>query len=114
VARQTRLEGGPWWAVCFFWIFALLCFVVAMEEIAWGQQFIGYETPDFIKPINVQGEVTLHNYRGHNSALELVVFGVAMAGFMIYTHRSNIARMRAGTEGRVKRLWLLRPRGTSR
>jgi glycerol-3-phosphate acyltransferase PlsY len=48
------------------------------------------------------------------SPLHLVVFGVAMAGFMIYTHRSNIARMRAGTEGRVKRLWLLRPRGTSR
>ena len=48
------------------------------------------------------------------SPLHLVVFGIAMAGFMIYTHRSNIARMRAGTEGRVKRLWLLRPRGTSR
>jgi hypothetical protein len=48
-----------------------------MEEIAWGQQFIGYETPDFVKSINVQGEVTLHNYRGHNSALELFVFGVA-------------------------------------
>jgi len=31
---------------------------------------------------------------------------------MVYTHRSNIARMRAGTEGHVKRLWLFRPRGT--
>jgi glycerol-3-phosphate acyltransferase PlsY len=48
------------------------------------------------------------------SPLPLVAFGVAMAGFMIYTHRSNIARMRAGTEGHVKRLWLLRPRGSSR
>jgi glycerol-3-phosphate acyltransferase PlsY len=44
----------------------------------------------------------------------LVAFGVAMAGFMIYTHRSNIARMRTGTEGHVRRLWLLRPRDTAR
>ena len=43
--------------------------------------------------------------------LPLLAFGVAMAGFMVYTHRSNIARMRAGTEGHVKRLWLFRPRG---
>ena len=40
----------------------------------------------------------------------LLVFGIAMTGFVIYTHRSNIARMLAGTENRSKRLWLLRPR----
>ena len=48
------------------------------------------------------------------SPLPLVAFGIVMAGFMVYTHRSNIARMRAGTEGHVRRLWLLRPRGTPR
>lgn len=40
----------------------------------------------------------------------LLSFGVAMALFTIYTHRANIARMRAGNESRVQRLWLLRPR----
>lgn len=40
----------------------------------------------------------------------LVAFGVAMAAFVIYTHRSNLARMRAGNENRARRLWLLRPR----
>jgi glycerol-3-phosphate acyltransferase PlsY len=40
----------------------------------------------------------------------LLVFGVAMAAFVVYTHRSNVARMRAGTENRARRLWLLRPR----
>jgi glycerol-3-phosphate acyltransferase PlsY len=39
-----------------------------------------------------------------------LAFGVAMVGFVCYTHRSNIARMRAGTENRAQRLWLLRPR----
>ena len=40
----------------------------------------------------------------------LLVFGGAMTLFVCYTHRGNIERMRAGTESRAKRLWLLRPR----
>jgi glycerol-3-phosphate acyltransferase PlsY len=40
----------------------------------------------------------------------LVVFGLAMAAFVAYTHRANIQRMRAGNENRARRLWLLRPR----
>lgn len=39
-----------------------------------------------------------------------VAFGAAMAAFVAYTHRANIARMRAGNENRARRLWLLRPR----
>jgi glycerol-3-phosphate acyltransferase PlsY len=40
----------------------------------------------------------------------LVVFGLAMAAFVAYTHRANIERMRGGNENRARRLWLLRPR----
>jgi glycerol-3-phosphate acyltransferase PlsY len=40
----------------------------------------------------------------------LLVFGCLMALFVCYTHRSNIGRMRSGTESRAQRLWLLRPR----
>jgi glycerol-3-phosphate acyltransferase PlsY len=39
-----------------------------------------------------------------------LVFGVAMAIFVVFTHRSNIVRMRQGNENRARRLWLLRPR----
>jgi len=39
--------------------------------------------------------------------MPLTVFGVLCAVFVIWTHRSNIARMRDGTEPRAKRLWLL-------
>jgi glycerol-3-phosphate acyltransferase PlsY len=42
--------------------------------------------------------------------LPLLVFGVAMAAFIVFTHRSNVQRMRAGNENRARRLWLLRPR----
>jgi len=40
----------------------------------------------------------------------LLTFGCAMLLFVCYTHRSNIERMRAGTENRAQRLWLLRKR----
>ena len=36
----------------------------------------------------------------------LVTFGVVSAVLIAFTHRSNIARMRAGTEPRARRLWL--------
>ena len=44
--------------------------------------------------------------------LPLLTFCVVMAGFVFYTHRANIARMRSGQESRVTRLWLFRPRAT--
>jgi glycerol-3-phosphate acyltransferase PlsY len=40
----------------------------------------------------------------------LLAFGVVLAVFIVFTHRSNIARLWAGKENRVRRLWLLRPR----
>jgi glycerol-3-phosphate acyltransferase PlsY len=45
-----------------------------------------------------------------NHSTVLLLFGALMTLLIIFTHRSNIARMRAGTENRSNRLWLLRPR----
>ena len=39
-----------------------------------------------------------------------LVFGLVAAAFIVYTHRSNVQRMRDGVENRARRLWLLRPR----
>jgi len=44
----------------------------------------------------------------------LLTFGILAALTIVYTHRPNIVRMRAGTESRARRLWLLgsrRPQG---
>jgi glycerol-3-phosphate acyltransferase PlsY len=60
----------------------------------------------------IVGAATLPVYfalAGTGSAA-LVAFGLAMAAFVAYTHRSNLARMLAGNENRARRLWLLRPR----
>jgi glycerol-3-phosphate acyltransferase PlsY len=40
----------------------------------------------------------------------LLIFCVVVAVFVVYTHRGNITRMRAGQENRVRRLWLFRSR----
>jgi glycerol-3-phosphate acyltransferase PlsY len=40
----------------------------------------------------------------------MVAFCFAMAGFIVFTHRSNILRMLNGAENRVKGLWLFKPR----
>ena len=42
----------------------------------------------------------------------LLGFCIVVALFVVFTHRSNIARMVAGRENRVRRLWLFRPRAT--
>jgi glycerol-3-phosphate acyltransferase PlsY len=42
--------------------------------------------------------------------IPLLSFCAGAALFIVYTHRSNIARMRAGQENRVRRLWLFRSR----
>lgn len=47
---------------------------------------------------------------GADASYALLSFGCAMLLFVCYTHRSNIERMRAGTEHRAQRLWLLRKR----
>jgi glycerol-3-phosphate acyltransferase PlsY len=40
----------------------------------------------------------------------LLVFGLAMTAFVVYTHRGNLRRMRDGSEHRARRLWMLGPR----
>jgi acyl phosphate:glycerol-3-phosphate acyltransferase len=36
----------------------------------------------------------------------LIAFGIVSVLLILYTHRTNIARMRTGTESRARRLWL--------
>lgn len=50
----------------------------------------------------------------HPLPVPLLVFALAMVVFVLYTHRANIARLRAGTENRMTALWLFRPRDAGR
>ena len=56
--RSHELQGlQRWWLL----ILVLGCFMVAGEEINWGQNLIHYKTPDFLASTNIQHEINLHN-----------------------------------------------------
>ncbi len=88
LAIQLGKLREPWWTVAFFALFALGLLFVAGEEVAWGQWFLGFETPAPIRAVNAQGEFTLHNIEGlhgHNEFFRLSfglggILGVAIAG----------------------------------
>lgn len=58
-----------------FLLAAILCFLVAGEEISWGQRLLGLETPETIAETNLQDEITLHNHER--------IFGYVYRGYMI-------------------------------
>ena len=60
--------------------------------------------------VRFDGNQEIVKETGIDPSRALVAFGCVMLLFVCYTHRSNIERMRAGTENRAQRLWLLRKR----
>jgi acyl phosphate:glycerol-3-phosphate acyltransferase len=44
---------------------------------------------------------------GSQPRLPMLTFAVLSAILIAFTHRANLTRMRAGTEPRARRLWLL-------
>ncbi|RLA59704.1 MAG: hypothetical protein DRR04_07770 [Gammaproteobacteria bacterium] len=56
-SRSTR---SNYW----FLALALGLMILALEEISWGQRFMGIPTPDILRESNLQGELNLHNLSG--------------------------------------------------
>ncbi|MBC8402651.1 MAG: hypothetical protein H8E14_14285 [Candidatus Marinimicrobia bacterium] len=74
----TRQTGEAWWISIFFTLFTIAILFTAMEEIAWGQWFFGFDTPEVWRDINRQDETTFHNIgslQGHTEILR-VIFGL--------------------------------------
>jgi len=44
-------------------VFAMGCFVIAGEEICWGQRILDYVLPERLLAINAQNEATFHNIK---------------------------------------------------
>jgi hypothetical protein len=62
-------------------LFGLLMLLVAMEEIAWGQHILHFETPAAFAA-NRQGELTLHNMPGMHGHTEYLRAAFGLAGLM--------------------------------
>ncbi len=56
-SRKPGSGRFPW----FLYGIALFCFVVAMEEISWGQRVLGYRPPVYFLEHNFQQEFNFHN-----------------------------------------------------
>ena len=82
LARQSSRNKERVLVPIFYGIFAFLTFMVAMEEIAWGQWFFGFETPAIMKDLNQQGEVTLHNLEGMHGRTEFMRLAFGLLGLV--------------------------------
>ena len=51
---------NKFFTICYF-LFGIFLFLIAGDEISWGQRIIGFQTPQNIEIKNTQGELTLHN-----------------------------------------------------
>jgi hypothetical protein len=96
LAWRTKALGARNLTTAFYVIFSVGLILTAMEEIAWGQWFFGFETPASIKEINMQGELTLHNIRGlqgHNEFLRAAygLGGIVGVGLSVCNRLPEIA-----------------------
>lgn len=64
----------------FYGLFAFGLFVVAMEEIAWGQTYLQFKTPEALRAVNMQGQTTLHNIKGLHGDNELLIMAFGIGG----------------------------------
>lgn len=70
----------------FLLFLSFLLLIVAMEEIAWGQQFFRWTTPNIFMKYNVQKELTFHNIKGLQGKSEIfrILFGIlGVAGLYV-------------------------------
>lgn len=77
---SARGRGGKDWKSAWFLLgLGLFCFLVAMEEISWGQRIVGYRPPDYFLEHNFQQEANLHNVFG--TTLRKLVLKAVIVGY---------------------------------
>jgi hypothetical protein len=81
-ARRTLQLGRRGLAVLFLLV-AVGAFVVAGEEISWGQRIFGFLTPDALKDVNHQGEANVHNISTLQPVFNLGELFVGLYGFAV-------------------------------
>lgn len=93
-ARRQWRNGRriPW----FFGGLALFAFLVAMEEISWGQRLFNFTPPEYFLADNFQQELTVHN---------IIASDLRQLGFLIIVAGYGILLPLAGLMAPVRRLY---------
>ncbi len=69
----------PWFAAGL----AAFCFLVAMEEISWGQRVLGYSPPPYFLENNYQQELNLHNVMATSLRKQLLGALLVLYGLLL-------------------------------
>ncbi len=83
LGMRTRLPDGrlgAWLLVC---LLGTLYF--AGEEASWGQHWFGWNSPDFLREVNAQRDINLHNiekWSGTRVPKSLLVLGIVALGLV--------------------------------
>jgi hypothetical protein len=112
IAAFRLRKERRWWALIPYLLLAAGAFVIAMEEISWGQRLLGYQTPEIVESRNIQDEFNLHNIRVFSEWETRFLATAAAVGLL-----GVVASMRLRYKGRsvpwLERLlpppWLLAP-----
>ncbi|MHC4824177.1 MAG: hypothetical protein ACYTEP_09180 [Planctomycetota bacterium] len=73
---------SPRWHNLIFLAFGIGLTLVALEEIAWGQAFLGFASPEYFAVNNIQGETTLHNLPGIHGRFAFLYLAFCIGGIL--------------------------------
>jgi hypothetical protein len=107
VRRRQRFTGA------FYVLFALGMFFIGMEEISWGQQIFGWQTPADWGQANAQGETTLHNLGPFQGKNDILRFGFGFGGLVGVALAALLPRWRVLFPHRALLTWFLIIAGVS-
>ena len=99
VATSTGVMLGLW--PYFTWPGAIAISVFLVVFFAWRYISLGSIVAAATVPVAYVAIGVARGWPVFGSQLPLLIFAIAMALLIIYKHRSNIARLRAGTENRM-------------
>lgn len=80
LSMARRLRRRDTVAALHYTGFGVALMLIGMEEVAWGQWLLGFETPERWAAINMQGETTIHNLQGLQGNTEFLRFLFGIGG----------------------------------
>jgi len=98
------LRGGKGVATLLGAVLGINAWLLLPMMLAWLTAVIAF---GYVGLASILGAVALAVvFALARSGTPLLAFGIVSALLILYTHRANLTRMRAGTEPRARRLWL--------
>ena len=101
--QRHALQTIPWFAAGL----GLFCFLVAMEEISWGQRVFGYRPPAYFLKNNFQQELNLHNVMGADLRAHAVEATICLYGILL-----PLLRFLAPAKRAMQRIGVIAPPAT--